>query len=162
MTRRRKKALLARDRAVPWLLWFVALNAIWLLLISAFVVAEEILGLIASAVGATAAEAVREQGVAGFRPRARWLRRAIVLPWRAVSESVLVFEALARQIVRRRPPRGRFVLVPVALPRNKSEQAAKRALLTVGESFAPNAYVLTIDTRRGLMLMHELARESTP
>src|SRR5262249_23515500 len=97
----------------------------------------------------------------GFRPRARWLPRAIVLPWRAVRETALVLDALAGQITRRSPPQGRFVLVPVTLPRNRSEQAAKRALLTAGESFAPNAYVLTIDTRRGLMLMHELAREST-
>jgi hypothetical protein len=47
----------------------------------------------------------------------------------------------------------------VALPEDPHEQAAKRALLTAGESFAPNAYVLTIDNRRGVMLIHELVSE---
>jgi hypothetical protein len=50
----------------------------------------------------------------------------------------------------------------VSLPDDPYEQAAKRALLTAGESFAPNSYVLTIDTRRNLMLTHELLSEEAP
>jgi hypothetical protein len=143
-------------RVAGWLAWFAALNVLWLVFISAWVPAEEVLGLFASALAATAAEAVREQGVAGFRPRARWLRRLPELPWRAVHESALVLLVLARHVTRRAPARGRFRVIPVALPSDPREQAAKRALLTAGESFAPNAYVLTIDTREGLMLTHEL------
>jgi hypothetical protein len=82
-----------------------------------------------------------------------------VLPWRAVRESVLVLRVLVRHITRRAPVRGRFRAVPVALPPDPREQAAKRALLTAGESFAPNAFVVTIDNRRGLMLIHELVLE---
>ena len=108
---------------------------------------------------ATAAEAVREQGLAGFRPRARWLWRARVLPWRAVRETWLVLQGLARQSTGRAPSRGRFRVVPVALSDDPHEQAAKRALLTAGESFAPNSYVLAIDDRTGLMLIHELVSE---
>ena len=48
----------------------MVLNVLWLVLISAWVPAEEILGLVAAAIGATAAEAVREQGLTGFRLRA--------------------------------------------------------------------------------------------
>jgi UPF0716 family protein affecting phage T7 exclusion len=79
------------------LVWFVALNVLRLVLISAFVWLEEILGLFAAALGATGAEAVREQGLAGFRPRARWLWRTRGLPWRAVRESGLVLVAPARR-----------------------------------------------------------------
>ena len=67
-----------RWRIKGWLAWFVALNVLWLVFISAWVVEEEILGLFAAAIGATAAEAVREQGLTGFRMRARWLLKARV------------------------------------------------------------------------------------
>jgi hypothetical protein len=159
MTRGGSKMQEPRGRVIGWLAWFAVLNLLWLVLISAWVLEEAILGLFAAAVAATAAEAVREQGLAGFRPRARWLWRARVLPWRAVRESGVVLVALARDLTGRAPVRGRFRLVPVALPDDPDEQAAKRALLTVGESFAPNSYVLTIDNRKGLMLTHELVPE---
>jgi multisubunit Na+/H+ antiporter MnhE subunit len=147
---------MTRARIVGWLAWFAALNALWLVLIAAWVPEEEVLGLVAAAIAATAAEAVREQGLAQFRPRARWLWRAHVLPWRAVRETAQVLYILARHVTGRAPARGRFRVVPVSLPTDRSEQAAKRALLTAGESFAPNGYVLTIDTRKEVMLVHEL------
>jgi hypothetical protein len=150
---------MTRGRIGAWLAWFVVLNALWLVFIAAWVLDEEVLGLVASAIAATAAEAVREQGLAGFRLRPRWLWHARVLPWRAVRESALVLAFLARHVTRRAPVRGVFRVAPVALPEDKREQAAKRALITAGESFAPNGYVLTIDTREGLMLVHELIRE---
>jgi hypothetical protein len=58
--------------------------------------------------------------------------------------------------------RGRFRVTRVALPADRDEQAAKRALLTAGQSFAPNVYVVTIDNREGLMLTHELVPEDGP
>jgi hypothetical protein len=159
MTRRSRTAPATRDRIAGWVAWFAVLNLLWLVFISAWVPEEAILGLFASAVAATAAEAVREQGLAGFRLRVRWLWKVRVLPWRAVRESWLVLLILARHIAGRRPARGRFRVIPVALPEDPREQAAKRALLTAGESFAPNGYVLTIDNREGLMLVHELVPE---
>ena len=148
---------MTRARIVVWLAWFVVLNALWLVFIAAWVPAEEVLGLVAAAISATAAEAVREQGLARFRMRARWLLHLRGLPWRALVESVQVLWILARHVLRRAPVQGRFSVVPVALPNDPREQAAKRALLTAAESFAPNAYVLTIDTREGVMLTHELS-----
>jgi multisubunit Na+/H+ antiporter MnhE subunit len=159
MTRSTTKRPAARGRITAWLAWFLALNVLWLVLISAWVAEEEILGLFAAALAATAAEAVREQGLAGFRVRGRWLWRARVLPWRAVRETGVVLAALARQLTGHGPVRGRFRVVPVALPTDAHEQAAKRALITAAESFAPNAYVLAIDNRAGLMLVHELVAE---
>jgi multisubunit Na+/H+ antiporter MnhE subunit len=140
------------SRLRGWLIWFVALNALWLVFISAFVVAEEVLGVVASAIAATAAEAVREQGLTRFKPRARWFLKLWVLPWRAVSETWLVLWAL---VTYRRGVHGRFRVVQVSLPEDPDERSAKRALLTAAEGFAPNAYVLVID-REGRMLTHEL------
>ena len=51
------------------------LNVLWLAFVSVWVLEEASLGLFAAAVWATAAEAVREQGVAGFQLRVRWLGR---------------------------------------------------------------------------------------
>jgi multisubunit Na+/H+ antiporter MnhE subunit len=148
-----------RWRIKGWLAWFVVLNVLWLVFISAWVWSEAILGLFASAIGATAAEAVRELGLTGFRMRARWLLKLKLLPWRTLRETWLVFRALAGQTTRRAPVRGRFRVVPVTLPEDPDEQAAKRALLTVGEGLSPNTYVLAIDNREGLMLIHELVAE---
>jgi hypothetical protein len=145
-----------RWRVRGWLAWFVALNALWLVLISAWVPAEEILGLFASAIGATAAEAVREQGLTRFKPRVAWLWQARVLPWRAVTESAVVLAALARHTIGRKPVRGSFRVRHISLPDDPDEQAAKRALATVAESFASNSYVLAIDNRAGLIVTHEL------
>jgi hypothetical protein len=159
MTPGTSKPPAARGRVTAWLAWFAVLNVLWLVFISAWVLEEAVLGLFAAAVGATAAEAVREQGLAGFRVRGRWLWRARVLPWRAVRETRVVVAALLRHVTGRARVRGRFRVVPVALPVDPHEQAAKRALLTAGESFAPNAYVLAIDNKAGLMLVHELVPE---
>jgi multisubunit Na+/H+ antiporter MnhE subunit len=153
--------VIRRRRIVGWLAWFAVLNVLWLVFISAWVVEEEILGLFASAIAATAAEVVREQGLVGFRLRARWLWQVRLLPARSVRESVDVLGALGRQLAGRGPVRGRFRLVEVSLPDDPDESAAKRALLTAGESFAPNAYVIAIDPHENLMLVHELVLEDT-
>ena len=139
-----------------WLAWFAVLNLIWLALISAWVTAEAVLGLFASALAATAAVAVRSQHLIVFRPRLEWLLRARSLPLRSVRESGLVLAALARQLGGGEPARGRFRTVPVSLPADPDEAATKRALLTIGDTFPPNSYVLEIDPERELMLVHEL------
>jgi multisubunit Na+/H+ antiporter MnhE subunit len=156
MTHRRSKPRGLRGRVAGWMAWFGVLNLVWLVFVSTWSLEEAILGLFAAAIAATAAEAVREQGVAGFRPRAGWLWQARVLPWRAARETCVVLAILARLLTGRGHVRSRFRVLPVSLPEDPYEQAAKRALLVAGESFAPNSYVLAIDTRKGLMLTHEL------
>ncbi len=144
-----------------WLIWFVVLNLLWLALISAWVTAEAVLGAFASALAATAAMAVRSQHLIVFKPRRSWLARARSLPLRSVRESGWVLAALLRQLAGGEPARGRFRNVAVSLPDDPDEAATKRALLTIGDTFPPNSYVLEIDPERELMLVHELIpRES--
>jgi multisubunit Na+/H+ antiporter MnhE subunit len=139
-----------------WITWFVLLNIAWYLLISTFVLAEEVLGLFASALGATAAIALQRQRLFRFRPRLAWIRPAWRLPWRSIVETGWVLGALGRQLAGGKRIRGGFRRVPVSLPRDASEAATKRALLTAGLSFPPNTYVLEIDTEREEMLVHHL------
>jgi multisubunit Na+/H+ antiporter MnhE subunit len=139
-----------------WIGWFVALNLLWLALIAQFVVAEEILGLFASALAASAAVALARQRLFTFRPRLRWVLPARRLPWQTVKETGWVLGALARQLAGGEASIGRFRTIPVSLPADEGEQATKRALLTAGLSFPPNSYVLEIDRERQEMLVHEL------
>jgi hypothetical protein len=148
------------NRVVFWWGWFAAVNLLWLWLISAWVDSEAVLGLFASALAATAATAVREQGMIPFRPRARWFLAGLLLPLRATVESAQVLGALARQLTGRGRVGGRFRTIETSMPDDPAEAATKRALVIFGESFAPNTYVLGIDERRGLVLIHELVGDT--
>jgi hypothetical protein len=139
-----------------WLAWFVALNLGWFLLIDNLIFAEQVLGLFASALAATAAVALGRQRIFKFRLRWSWVWPAWRLPWRTVRETGWVLGALMRQLAGGKAARGSFRQLPVSLPDSESESATKRALLTAGLSFPPNTFVLEIDTDRKQMLVHEL------
>jgi hypothetical protein len=139
-----------------WLVWFVALNLAWFVLIDKLVLAEQVLGLCASALAATAAVALARQRLFRFRPRGEWILPAWRLPWQTLVETGWVLGALARQLAGGPARRGSFRRIPVSLPADESEAATKRALLTAGRSFPPNAFVLEIDVDRELMIVHEL------
>jgi hypothetical protein len=148
-----------RKLALIWLAWFAALNVLWLIFISAWVAEEAVLGLVGSAIAAAVAVAVHSQELIAFRPQPRWFLRALRLPLQTVRESGIAFAGLARRLAGRPGIEGRFRTVRIDLPDDPAESAAKRALLILAESFAPNGYVLGIDEKRGLMLTHELHRE---
>ena len=146
-------------RARTWLVWFACLNALWLILISAFVVEETVLGIFASAVAATAAVAVGEQRPFRFRPRPRWLLAAWQLPFTALWESLVVLARLPRQVLHPGTEMGRFREEPVSLPDDPDQATTKAALLIAGASVSPNQYVVEIDRENGMMLIHELVHE---
>lgn len=139
-----------------WLGWFVALNVLWLAFISAFDLAETVLGLVASAIAATAAEVVHRQRLVAFHARATWLLDAWRLPGRTVADTVLVFGALGRRVFRGEPLRGRFRTEPFRLGPAAGRREARRAVFTVGASIPPNAYVVGIDEDEHTALLHEL------
>ena len=148
-----------RNLIFVWLAWFAVLNVLWLVLISAWVIEEELLGLVGSAVGASAAAAIHAQGIVGLKLRPRWLLGVLKLPGPTITESAFVLGALARKLTGRGKVRGAFRTVPVELPSDPGESATRRAMLIAGESFSPNGYVLGIDEERGLMLVHDLVLE---
>lgn len=139
-----------------WIAWFVLLNLTWFLLIDNLILAEQVLGMFASALAATAAVALGRQRLFRFRPRWAWVAPARRLPWQTVVETGWVLGALFRQLAGGPKRRGSFRQVPVTLPDDESGAATKRALLTAGLSFPPNSYVLEIDAEREQMLVHQL------
>jgi hypothetical protein len=140
-----------------WLGWFVALNVLWLAFISAFDVAETVLGLVASALAATAATVVWQQRFVSFRPRLRWLLASWRLPEAVVMDTLVVFGVLWRRLARGERIQGRFRTEPFPIGRDHERRDARRAVHTIGTSIPPNAYVVGIDEDEHTVLLHELA-----
>ena len=57
-----------------WVAWYVPLVLLWLLFVDTFAGQEVIVGLVAAAIAATAAELVRSQELVRFRLDPHWLR----------------------------------------------------------------------------------------
>jgi multisubunit Na+/H+ antiporter MnhE subunit len=145
-----------RRHARFWLGWFIPLNLLWLVFIGAFDVAETILGLFASAVAATAATSVRNTGLVDFRPRAMWL----LAIWRVgpptVTESWDLTKVVWRRIVHGEPIQSRFRTEKFPVDIDDPRTPARRAIRTIGQSIAPNAYVVGIDEEHDEVLVHEI------
>jgi multisubunit Na+/H+ antiporter MnhE subunit len=110
-----------------------------------------------------------------------WVRRAVAwLAWWVVLTSLwlllvasvsipellagtgLVLAALWRRAVLGRRVAGRFHVVPLDPGGEDPGSAARRGLLTVGHSLAPNTVVLGIDREQGLVLVHHLVAPAQP
>ena len=70
----------ARLHAAYWIAWYLPLVVLWLAFVDTVAIAEVVLGLVAAAVAATAAELVRAQGLVRFRLEWSWLRDLYRLP----------------------------------------------------------------------------------
>jgi multisubunit Na+/H+ antiporter MnhE subunit len=145
---------------LPAVLMWLALVGLWMLLAGSMVLSELVAGAAAAAIGAFAFEVVRRRGEVRFRPRARWLLRAWRLPVRVFSDAWKVSWALLVGLVRRRPVRGRFKVVPFRTGGTDPRSSARRTLVTVAASLSANAYVVDLDEENGTLLVHELVPQS--
>lgn len=144
-----------------WFAWFAVLNLVWLALVATLNWQEEIVGVVAAAIGATAASAVQAQGLVHLELKVRWLMSLWRLPWQVVSETWLVFAALLRQVVGGPRVEGRFHCVFFPHSGDHPEDEARRALYKLEGSIAPNTVVVGYDEETGSMLLHELIPVST-
>jgi len=144
-------------RAAHWLAWWVALVVLWQLFVSTFAAPEVLAGLLAAAVSATAAEAVRGQNLVHFHPRARWFVQAYRLPGNVVRDCLVLGRVLWRRVVRREPIEGDFIALAFS-PGGDDPQAAgaRRALYVAAISLTPNTFVVGIDRDNDVMLIHQL------
>lgn len=139
-----------------WLAAWALLFLLWMLLVGTLAISEIVAGVAAAAIAATAVELIRRQRVVRFRPDPRWIGRAWRLPWQTLTEFGRLMVALWRALVLRRRVVGRFSEVPFPVGGNDSRSAARRAVFTVGASFAPNTYVVDFDRREGRVHVHRL------
>ena len=141
-------------RFAAWLAWYAGLLVLWLVFVGTVQDVERIAGLCAAALGATAAEIVRSQGLLDFRVEWRWLRLLWRPFWRLVPDTVVVLAAL----VRRRS--GRFHEVEFPTGGDRPVDAGRRAFAALAPSLAPNKLVVDVDRDAGVVLVHELVPSS--
>ena len=138
-----------------WVAWYVPLVVLWLAFVDTFARQEVIAGLVAAAVAATAAELVRSQELVRFRLDPRWLRGLPGLPWQVLRDTWLLTVALWRHCTGH-PVRGVFRVVPFPSEADDDRSAARRALVTVLVSVAPNTVVVGVEGDEGELLVHQL------
>lgn len=144
------------SRAGSWLLWWVILMAFWVIVDYSILRAELLAGAAAAALGAFVAELACRQAGVRFHMRARWLLPALRLPGEVVRDTLIVFGALARLLVRGEQPDSGFREVPVRPGGDSPTEVTRRVLLVGGRSVAPNTFVAGIDRDRGVMIVHQL------
>jgi hypothetical protein len=143
-------------RLTAWLAWFGGLLVFWLLLVGTVQDVERIAGLAAAAIGATAAEAVRSQGLLRYRVEARWLLRGTRQLLRVAPDFFRVLAALGR------PPRGAFRTLPFPAGGQRDIDRGRRAWATLTASLAPNRLVVDLDPEQGEALVHDLLTRGAP
>jgi len=141
-----------------WVAWYVPLVLLWLLFVDTFAGQEVIVGLVAAAIAATAAELVRSQELVRFRLDPHWLRGLPGLPWQVLHDTWLLTVALWRHCTGS-PVRGVFRVVPFPSEADDDRSAARRALVTALVSVAPNTVVVGVEGAEGEMLVHQLVPE---
>jgi multisubunit Na+/H+ antiporter MnhE subunit len=140
-----------------WTAWFLPLLALWLAFVGTLAAEELVLGLVAAAVAATAADLVRAQDLVRFRLDPRWLRDLGQLPWQVLRDCWLLAVALGRRCAGR-PVHGAFRALPFPVERDDARSAARRALVTGVVSLTPNTYVVGCEGD-GVILIHQLVPE---
>ena len=138
-----------------WVAWYVPLVVLWLAFVDTFARQEVIAGLVAAAVAATAAELVRSQELVRFRLDPRWLRGLPGLPWQVLRDTWLLTVALWRHCTGH-PVRGVFRVVPFPSEASDNRSSARRTLVTVVASVAPNTVVVGVEGDEGELLVHQL------
>jgi len=137
-------------RVTAWLAWFAALLLLWLAFAGTIQSQEIIAGLCAAALGATAAEVVRSQGLLRFRIQWHWLREIWKPLLRVVPDFFVVIAALVRR------PAGRMRRVEFPTGGARDVDAGRRAFVAVAASLAPNTLVIDVDAEQGIVLVHDL------
>jgi hypothetical protein len=99
-------------RLVSFLVWFVALEVLWAVLVGTTQSTELIVGLAAAALGAAFAQLLRSLGMFGLRVERGLLAKAWKLPWLVPFDFGLVTWMLFRSLARGRRVRGEWVRAP--------------------------------------------------
>jgi multisubunit Na+/H+ antiporter MnhE subunit len=128
----------------------------WILLDDSLATDELLAGAAAAALAATLAELAGYQAATRLHMRMKWLGPALRLPGELVADTWTVFAALWRQLARGEQPSSGFREVAVRFGGQSAEARTRRALLVAGKSVAPNTFVLGLDAKREVMVVHQL------
>ncbi len=157
--RQRQRGLPVARRVGSWLVWWVLMMSFWVMIDDSVNTDELLAGAGAAALAALLAELITYQAATRFRMRIEWLVPALSLPGQVVRDTVTVYAALWRRLVRGEQPPSAFLEVPVRFGDDTPEGVTRRTLLVGGTSVAPNTFVLGIDRERDVMVVHRLVAE---
>jgi multisubunit Na+/H+ antiporter MnhE subunit len=148
------RSLAARARS--WLAWWVVLLSFWVAVDDSLAVDEVLAGAGAAAIAALIAELACYQAAVRLRMRPRWLVPALRLPGQVVSDTVTVYAALWRRLIRGEQPDSGFVTEPARYGPDTAEGMTRRVLLIGARSLAPNEFALGMDAETDTMVLHRL------
>jgi multisubunit Na+/H+ antiporter MnhE subunit len=157
------KSLPARvARTVSFVLaTWLCLAAVWMLLVDNESLPELLVGAGVVCIATVASELVRTQSQVKVAIRPQLLRRLWKPLARIPLDAGIVMWALVQQLRERRPERGTLRAVGFRTP-DDPEGNARRALAELAGSLAPNTIVIGVDTRRRLILAHQLVPTDDP
>jgi multisubunit Na+/H+ antiporter MnhE subunit len=135
--------------------WWLGLLGLYLLLAGKLSGAEVLAGSVVAVLAVVALSSVRAQSKTRFDWKLAWARPLAGVPWRMISDSVLVLRANCARPFRNRGS-GRFSERKFNPGNDHAIARTRRALVAAAISLPPNSYVLAIDRAAGRILVHEL------
>jgi multisubunit Na+/H+ antiporter MnhE subunit len=146
-------------RAGVWLIWWILLMSGWIMLDNSLHADELLAGAGAAALAAGIAEVAGYQAATRPRPQIEWLVPAWRLPVNLLRDTGILSAALWRRLAHGADPDSEFREIPVRYGPHSMAGLTRRALLTAGKSFAPNTFVLGLESERGVLVVHQLVPE---
>jgi fatty acid desaturase len=161
--KRRRAVQTPAQRIAFWLGWWALCFALWVLLVFKTEPAELVAGALAAAFAATGAELVRSRGYAPFAPELAWSRELLRLPREVVMDTWRMGLLLVRHFVRGDPIKGCFRIVHFSEGSDDDPRAeARRTVVEWLGCVSPNTYVIGIDERHHVAVVHQLIRAELP
>lgn len=139
-----------------WISWTALFEGLYLLLAGNLSQAEILVGAGVAILAGSLLTLARRLRLIRFRPKVRWLVPFLRLPAATLHESWMLMAALFRQVLRRRRISGFWVEVPYQGGGDDGRSSARRALTTLGVTFTPNDYVVSIAPGRTSVLIRQL------
>jgi multisubunit Na+/H+ antiporter MnhE subunit len=133
--------------------WWAVLVVVWLATLNAMSWQELVAASVLAAPGAVAARRARRAAEVTWRPRPRWLRALMFLPWAVVHDAVAVLLLAARPV---RRPAGRLGWLSLARDADPARQVAREGLATAALSVSPGSVVVDSTDEHDRLLVHWL------
>src|SRR5262249_26032543 len=115
-------------RVGTWVTWWVLLMSFWIILDDSIALDELLAGAGAAAFAALLAEFAGYQAATRLRVRIEWLTPALQLPGQVARDTVIVFAALWRRLLRGEEPPSGFRELPVQYGDDSVAGRTRRAL----------------------------------
>lgn len=143
-------------RVLAAVLGGAAMFGLWLLLVEDFYPSELLAGGAAALIAVVAGLLAVQSEQRFARLLLAETRALAAAPFAVVRDSVIVLGAALLAGIRARPVRSAFREIPFEPGDDSAESAGRRAIATAAHSLAPNTSVLGYDSRRDVMVVHQL------